>query len=62
LILLYRKPPHSSQTGDSNLVAKKTIDSSLKEKMPQQQSQDIGSPTSNLVVEVEDHQVACSFT
>jgi len=56
------KPPHSSQTGDSNLVANKTIDSSRKEKVPLQHGLDIGSPTSNLVVEVQDHKVACSFT
>jgi len=30
--------------------------------MPQQQGQDIGSPTSNLVVGIEDQAIACSFT
>jgi len=37
---------------DSNLIANRTIDSSRKDKVPQQQDQDIGSPTSNLVVKV----------
>jgi len=32
LNLLSQTPPHSSQTGDSNLVASKTIDSSRKKK------------------------------
>jgi len=40
------------QTADSNSIANATIDSSRKEKVPQQQDQDIGSPTSNLVVKV----------
>jgi len=40
------------QTGDSDLVTNRTIDSSRKDKVPQQQDQDIGSPTSNLVVKV----------
>jgi len=62
LNLLPRKPHESSQTGDSNLVANKTIDSSRKDEVPQQRGQDIGKPTSNLVVEIEDHEVACSFT
>jgi len=43
---------HSLQTGDSNLVANTTIDSSRKEKVPQQQGLDIGRPLSNLVVKV----------
>jgi len=30
--------------------------------VPQQQGQDIGNPTPNLVVEIEDHAVDCSFT
>jgi len=38
--------------GDSNLVPNKTIDNSRKEKVLQQQDQDISSPTSNLVVKV----------
>jgi len=42
----------SSQTGNSNLVAEKTINSSRKEKVQQQQGQDIGRPASNLVVNV----------
>jgi len=62
LNLLPQKLFHSSQTGDSNLVANKTINSSREEKVPQQQGQDIGCPTSYLVVEIEDHAVACSFT
>ena len=52
LNLLSYTPPHSTQTGDSNLVVNTTIDSSRKEKVPQQQGQDIGRPTSNLVVKV----------
>jgi len=52
LNLLSYTPPHSTQTGDSNLVANTTINSSRKEKVPQQQGQDIGRPTSNLVVKV----------
>jgi len=52
LNLLSYTPPHSTQTGDSNLVTNTTIDSSRKEKVPQQQGQDIGCPTSNLVVKV----------
>jgi len=62
LKLLPRKPHHSSQTEDSNFVGNKTIDSNRKEKVPQQQGQDIGNPTPNLVVEIEDHAVDCSFT
>jgi len=62
LNLLPQKPPHSSQIEDSNLVASKTSDSTCKEKVPQQQGQDIGNPTSNLLVEIVDHAVACSFT
>jgi len=50
LNLLPMNPP--SQTGDSHLVAYTTIDSSRKEKVPQQQGQDIGRPASNLVVKV----------
>jgi len=59
LNVLRRKLPHNSQTGDSNLVANKTINSSRKEKVPQQQGQDIGNPTSNLVVETEYHETSC---
>ena len=48
------------QTGDSNLDANKTINSCHKEKVLQ--GQDIGSPTSNLAVEVVvGHEVSCSF-
>jgi len=36
LNVLSRKPPDSSQTGYSDLVANKTIDSSRKENVPQQ--------------------------
>ena len=50
LNLPYINPP--SQTGDSHLVAYKTIDSSRKEKVQQQQGQDKGLPASNLVVKV----------
>jgi len=60
--LLPRKPPHSLQTGVTNLVANKTIDSSCKERVPQQQSKDIGNPTSILMLEIEDHAIARSFT
>jgi len=35
---------------------------SHKETVLQPQGQDIGNPTSNLVVEIEDHAIACSFT
>jgi len=52
LNLLSYTPPHSTQTGDSNLVANTTIDSSSKQKVPQQQGQVIGRQTSNLVVKV----------
>jgi len=48
LNLPYINPP--SQTGDSHLVAYTTIDSTRKEKVQQQQGQDIGLPASNLVV------------
>ena len=40
------------ETGDSHLVAYTTIDSSRKEKVQQQQGQDISRPASNLVVKV----------
>jgi len=46
--LLPINPP--SQTGDSHLVAYMIINSSPKEKMQQQQGQNIGRPASNLVV------------
>ena len=52
LNLLSYTTPHSTQTGDSNLVANTTIDSNRKEKVPEQQRQDIGRQTSNLVVKV----------
>jgi len=52
LNLFPQKLPHSSQTGDSNLVANKTINSSRKEKVQQQQGQDIRSPPSNLLIKV----------
>jgi len=52
LNLLSYTLPHSKQTGDSNLVTNTTIDSSRKEKVLQQQEQDIGCPTSNLVGKV----------
>ena len=50
LNLPYINPP--SQTGDSHLVAYTTIDIIRKEKVQQQQGQDIGLPASNLVVKV----------
>jgi len=50
LNLPYINPP--SQKGDSHLVAYTTIDSSRKEKVQEQQGQDIGLPASNLVVKV----------
>jgi len=50
LNLPYINPP--SQTGDSHLVAYTTISSNRKEKVQQQQGQDIGRPASNLVVKV----------
>jgi len=43
-------PP--SQTGDSHLDAYSPIDSNRKEKVQQQQGQDIGCPASNLVVKI----------
>ena len=43
LNLLSKTPLHSTQTGDSNLVANTTVDSSHEEKMPRQQGQDINS-------------------
>jgi len=46
LNLLPLTPPHSLQTGDSNVFANTTIDSSCKEKVPQQQGQDINRPPS----------------
>jgi len=50
LNLPYINPP--SQTGDSHLVAYTAIDSNRKEKVQQQQGQDIGRPESNLLVKV----------
>jgi len=44
LNLLYQTPLHSTQTGDSNLVANTTVDSSHEEKVPRQQGQDIDRP------------------
>jgi len=52
LNLLSYTLPHTLQTGNSNFVANTTIDSSHKDKVPQQQDQDLGNPTSNLVVKV----------
>jgi len=43
LNLLSYTPPHTLQTGDSNLVTNTTIDRSRKYKVPQQQDQDIVS-------------------
>jgi len=62
LNLLPWKPTHSSQTGDSNLVANKTLNNSSKETVLKQQGQDIGNPMPNLVVDFEDRAIACSFT
>ena len=46
LNLLHQTPLHSTQTGDSNLVANTTVDSSHVEKVPRQQGQDIDRPLS----------------
>jgi len=50
LNLLPINPP--SQTGDSHLVAYTTINNRCKQKVQQQQGQNIGRPASNLVVKV----------
>jgi len=52
LNLLSYTLPHSTQTGDLNLVPNTTINSSRKKKVWQQQGQDMGHPTSHLVVKV----------
>ena len=46
LSLLYYTPPHSTQTGHSNLVANTTINSSHKEEVLPQKGQDIDRPPS----------------
>ena len=52
LNLLPKTPLHSTQTGDSNLVANTTVDSSHEEKVPRQQGQDIDRPLSFLPLPV----------
>jgi hypothetical protein len=52
LNLLHKTPLHSTQTGDSNLVANTTVDSSHEEKVPRQQGQDIDRPLSFLPLPV----------
>jgi len=46
LNLFSKTPLYSTQTGDSNLVANTTVDSSHEEKVPRQQGQDIDRPLS----------------
>ena len=46
LNLLPLTPPHSLQTGDSNVFANTTINSSHKEEVPPQKGQDIDRPPS----------------
>ena len=48
LNLLPKTPLYSTQTGDPNLVANTTVDSSHEEKVPRQQGQDIDRPLSLL--------------
>jgi len=54
LNLLCKTPLHSTQTGDSNLVANTTVDSSHEEKVPRYQGQDIDRPLSFLPLPVND--------